>query len=66
MSDSKYDEDAEHVLLALEEVEETIEVMGTVVSQLKEQLLAKMESETVEMSFEDYLQECTNQNGVLH
>ena len=66
MSDSKYYNEAEDVLLALEQVEETIEVMGDVVGRLKEQLLTSMEPETIEMSFEEYLEECKNLDGVLH
>jgi regulator of replication initiation timing len=66
MSDD-YDYEAEDLLTTIEQVEETLGVMTTVVGHLKEQLVDQLEgAETVEMSAEEFLEQVDNPDGVWH
>ena len=59
--------DAEDLLTTLEQVEETLSVMTGVVGHLKEQVQAKLEDAGyVELSAEEFLEQCENPDGVLH
>ena len=67
MSDDDLELDAEDLLTTLQQVEETLSVMTGVVGQLKEQVQAKVEEQgVVEMSAEEFLEQCENSDGVLH
>ena len=64
-----YQEEARELLSTIEQVEETLSVMTTVVSQLKEQVAAHLdedEDSTVEMSAEEFLEQCENTEGTWH
>jgi hypothetical protein len=48
-------------------VEETLTIMTTVVSQLKEQLMEQLGVvDSRDMSVEEFLEFCENSDGVLH
>ena len=71
MSDQDHDdfqEEARDLLSAIEQVEETLSVMTTVVSQLKEQVATHIDDgdDTVEMSAEEFLEQCENAEGTWH
>ncbi|ASK34682.1 hypothetical protein [Alloalcanivorax mobilis] len=66
-----YREEARELLSTIEQVEETLSVMTTVVSQLKEQVATHLDDEddelrTVEMSAEEFLEQCENLEGTWH
>lgn len=64
-----YQEEARELLSTIEQVEETLSVMTTVVGQLKEQVAAHLdedEDNTVEMSAEEFLEQCENTEGTWH
>ena len=64
-----YQEEARELLTTIEQVEETLSVMTTVVSQLKEQVAAHLdedEDSTIEMSAEEFLEQCENTEGTWH
>jgi hypothetical protein len=61
------DLDPEDLLGTIEQVEETLTIMTTVVSQLKEQLMEQLGVvDTRDMSVEEFLEICENADGVLH
>ena len=61
------DEDPEDLLTTIEQVEETLSVMTSVVSHLREQLSDRLEgAEEYEMSAEEYLETVENPSGVWH
>lgn len=72
MNDQDHDdhqEEAKELLSTIEQVEETLSVMTTVVGQLKEQVAAHLDEEmdnTVEMSAEEFLEQCENLEGTWH
>ncbi|MBL7251586.1 hypothetical protein ACLD02_11820 [Alloalcanivorax sp. C16-2] len=71
MSDQDHDdfqEEARDLISAIEQVEETLAMMTTVVSQLKEQVTAHIDGDedTVEMSAEEFLEQCENIEGTWH
>ena len=72
MSDQDHDdfqEDARDLLSAIEQVEETLAMMTTVVGQLKEQVTSHLDGDdedTVEMSAEEFLEQCENIEGTWH
>lgn len=65
MSDER-DYEAEDLLDTIEQVEETLSIMTSVVSHLKEQLVDQLEGATVEMSAEEYLEQVENPDGIWH
>ena len=67
MKDDDLEMDADDLLTTLEQVEETLSVMTGVVGQLKQQVQARIEEHgVVEMSAEEFLEQCENSDGVLH
>ncbi len=69
MSDTldNLDMEAEDLLSTIEQVEETLTIMTTVVSELKDQLMEQLGFvDTREMSAEEFLEYCENTEGVLH
>ena len=61
------DLDPEDLLGTIEQVEETLTIMTTVVSQLKEQLMEQLGVvDARDMSVEEFLEICENSDGVLH
>jgi hypothetical protein len=61
------DLDPEDLLGTIEQVEETLTIMTTVVSQLKEQLMEQLGVvDSRDMSVEEFLEFCENSDGVLH
>tara|TARA_A100001391_G_scaffold172672_1_gene134234 strand:+ start:4140 stop:4391 length:252 start_codon:yes stop_codon:yes gene_type:complete len=64
----EYQEEARELLSAIEQVEDTLAMMTSVVSQLKEQVTAHMggDEDTVEMSAEEFLEQCENVEGTWH
>ena len=61
------DLDPEDLLGTIEQVEETLTIMTTVVSQLKEQLMEQLGVvDTRDLSVEEFLEFCENSDGVLH
>ena len=61
------DLDPEDLLGTIEQVEETLTIMTTVVSQLKEQLMEQLGViDTRDRSVEEFLEFCENSDGVLH
>lgn len=61
------DQDTEDLLVTIEQVEETLSIMTTVVSHLKDQLLDQLGiADTREMSAEEFLEYCENQDGIFH
>lgn len=61
------DYEAEDLLATIEQVEETLNVMTSVVGHLKDQLADQLEgAETVEMSAEEYLEQVDNPDGIWH
>lgn len=66
MSDT-LDMDAEDLLSTIEQVEETLTVMTTVVSELKDQLMEQLGLADIrEMSAEEFLEYCENSDGIVH
>ncbi|MCB1836967.1 MAG: hypothetical protein KDH99_05050 [Alcanivoracaceae bacterium] len=66
MSDA-LDMEAEDLLSTIEQVEETLTIMTTVVSELKDQLMEQLGFvDTREMSAEEFLEYCENTEGVVH
>lgn len=65
MSDDD-DQDAEDLLATIEQVEETLGVMTSVVGHLKSQLAEQLDGQTVEMSAEEYLEQVENPDNVWH
>ena len=61
-------QEAQELLSTIEQVEETLSVMTTVVSQLKEQVATHIDdgNDTVEMSAEEFLEQCENAEGTWH
>ncbi|MCH2558088.1 MAG: hypothetical protein MK005_12390 [Alcanivorax sp.] len=62
-------EEARDLLSAIEQVEETLAMMTTVVGRLKEQVSAHLDGEdddTIEMSAEEFLEQCENTEGTWH
>ena len=47
-------------------MEETLTVMSKVVGQLKEQVASHLDPNTVEMSAEEFLDQCENLEGTWH
>ena len=67
MKDDHLEMDADDLLTTLEQVEETLSVMTGVVGQLKQQVQARIEEQgVVEMSAEEFLEQCENNDGILH
>lgn len=61
------DQDTEDLLMTIEQVEETLSIMSTVVSHLKDQLMDQLGViDTREMSAEEFLEYCENQDGIVH
>ena len=61
------DQDTEDLLMTIEQVEETLSIMSTVVSHLKEQLMDQLGVvDTREMSAEEFLEYCENHDGIVH
>ncbi len=66
MSD-EHDDESEDLLATIEQVEETLSVMTSVVSNLREQLHERLEEgEPETMSAEEYLKQVDNPSGVWH
>ena len=61
-----YQQEAEDLLETIEQVEETLTVMSKVVGQLKEQVASHLDPNTVEMSAEEFLDQCENLEGTWH
>jgi argininosuccinate lyase len=61
-----YQQEAEDLLETIEQVEETLTVMSKVVGQLKEQVASHLDPYTVEMSAEEFLEQCENLEGTWH
>ncbi|EKF73773.1 hypothetical protein A11A3_11853 [Alcanivorax hongdengensis A-11-3] len=61
-----YQQEAEDLLETIEQVEETLSVMTKVVGQLKEQVATHLDSSTIEMSAEEFLEQCENLEGTWH
>lgn len=67
MRDDDDDQEAEDLLATIEQVEETLGVMASVVGHLKGQLADQLEgTETVEISAEEYLEQVDNPDNVWH
>ena len=65
--DQEIDQEAEDLLTTIEQVEETLTIMTSVVSHLKDQLMDQLGyAETREMTAEEFLEYCENGDGVLH
>ena len=66
--DDDVQEEARDLLSAIEQVEETLSMMTNVVSQLKEQVASHIDGDpdTVEMSAEEFLEQCENTEGTWH
>ncbi|WP_229143946.1 hypothetical protein [Alcanivorax sp. 1008] len=61
------DLDPEDLLGTIEQVEETLTIMTTVVSQLKEQLMEQLGVvDSRDMSVEEFLEICENSDGIVH
>ena len=61
------DLDPEDLLGTIEQVEETLTIMTTVVSQLKEQLMEQLGVvDTRDLSVEEFLELCENSDGIVH
>lgn len=61
------DLDADDLLGTIEQVEETLTVMTSVVSDLKAQLMDQLgTAEIREMTPEEFLEYCENSSGILH
>ena len=61
------DLDPEDLLGTIEQVEETLTIMTSVVSQLKDQLMEQLGiADTRDMSVEEFLEICENSDGILH
>lgn len=66
MSD-QFDEETEDLLTTIEQVEETLTIMTSVVGHLKEQLLGQMGLvDAREMTAEEFLEYCENSEGIVH
>ncbi len=66
MSD-QHDDESEDLLATIEQVEETLSVMTSVVSNLREQLHQRLEEGDPEhLSAEEYLKQVDNPSGVWH
>jgi regulator of replication initiation timing len=64
-----YREEARELLSTIEQVEETLSVMTSVVGQLKEQVATHLDEDdthTIEMSAEEFLEQCENLEGTWH
>ena len=66
--EGEYQEEARELLSAIEQVEDTLAMMTSVVSQLKEQVTAHLDGDedAVEMSAEEFLEQCENVEGTWH
>ncbi|MGB1465273.1 MAG: hypothetical protein ACPG8O_02825 [Alcanivorax nanhaiticus] len=62
----EYLQEAEDLLETIEQVEETLTVMSKVVGQLKEQVASHLDHNTIEMSAEEFLEQCENLEGTWH
>lgn len=61
------DLDPEDLLGTIEQVEETLTIMTTVVSQLKDQLMEQLGIvDARDMSVEEFLEICENSDGIVH
>ena len=61
------DDEPEDLLATIEQVEETLSVMTSVVSHLREQLSDRLEGvDECEMTAEEYLETVENPSGVWH
>ncbi|MBQ0754887.1 MAG: hypothetical protein KBT87_12050 [Gammaproteobacteria bacterium] len=61
------DMEAEDLLSTIEQVEETLTIMTSVVTELKDQLMEQLGvADVCEMSAEEYLECCVNSEGVVH
>ena len=61
------DLDPEDLLGTIEQVEETLTIMTSVVSQLKDQLMDQLGiADSRDMSVEEFLEICENSDGILH
>lgn len=61
------DQEAEDLLATIEQVEETLGVMTSVVGHLKSQLAEQLtDGHTVEMSAEEYLEQVENTDNIWH
>ncbi len=59
-------EEARELLDTLEQVEEALTVMTTVVAQLKDQVATHLEDDTEEITAEEFLERCENLAGTWH
>ncbi|AFT71546.1 MULTISPECIES: hypothetical protein [Alloalcanivorax] len=59
-------EEARELLDTIEQVEEALTVMTTVVAQLKEQVATHLEDDTEEITAEEFLERCENLAGTWH
>ncbi|KAF0804335.1 hypothetical protein ACRYJU_18990 [Alloalcanivorax xenomutans] len=59
-------QEARELLDTIEQVEEALTVMSTVVAQLKEQVASHLEDETEELTAEEFLERCENLGGTWH
>ncbi len=62
----EYLQEAEDLLETIEQVEETLTVMSKVVGQLKEQVASHLDTDPIEMSAEEFLEQCENLEGTWH
>ena len=62
----EYLQEAEDLLETIEQVEETLTVMSKVVGQLKVQVASHLDTDTIEMSAEEFLEQCENLEGTWH
>ena len=62
----EYLQEAEDLLETIEQVEETLTVMSKVVGQLKEQVASHLDHDAIEMSAEEFLEQCENLEGTWH
>lgn len=59
-------QEAADLLETIEQVEETLSVMTKVVGQLKDQVASHLDTTTVEMSTEEFLEQCENLEDTWH
>lgn len=60
------DEESEDLLATIEQVEETLSVMTSVVSHLREQLVDRLEGDQGHPGTDEFLEQVDNPDGVWH
>lgn len=68
MGDQQDDEngESEDLLSTIEQVEETLSVMTSVVSHLREQLVDRLENDENRSATDDFFEQVDNPDGVWH